>query len=418
MSTASTAAVITNDIYSLDPIIKQWRRHTSSSSYRYLHSAVASSGLMIVFGGNTHNDTSWSHGAKCYSADVLAYDMVCDKWYNMGSSLPTNLDVDLPRFGHSAVMLNGTMVLYGGFHGVLKNDTLIYVPGKCEMFKIKFTCLEANAGIKCAWNSKKSACEMHPPHRAKSGLETCLVKRPDKNETSTCDKLKSCSACTSTSFGCVWCRGDCKWLSCHPDNAAAQRKGRVNYGFSEDNAKEGDQSSESHVASFKVPTAAEAPYPSVSRPDECPGDEGGSTAKEWCPRLHTCHSCAATQNCQWDVGKISHCKESKAHKLHSAVAAVPSASKNLTTVDHHIDYGSKKTTLSEVAPPMSSCSPACSERTTCSNCTHGLCMWCKNLGMCIDRNAYLASFPYGQCMDWTTQTDQCPPPAPDNSEYN
>ena len=81
VSTASTAAVITNSIYSLDPIGFHWKRQTSSSSYRYLHSAVASSGLMIVFGGNTHNDTSVSHGAKCYSADVLAYDMVCDKWY-------------------------------------------------------------------------------------------------------------------------------------------------------------------------------------------------------------------------------------------------------------------------------------------------------------------------------------------------
>ena len=28
--------------------------------------------------------------------------------------------------------------------------------------------------------------------------------------------------------------------------------------------------------------------------------------------------------------------------------------------------------------------------------------------MCIDRNAYLASFPYGQCMDWTTKADECP----------
>lgn len=35
-------------------------------------------------------------------------------------------------------------------------------------------------------------------------------------------------------------------------------------------------------------------------------------------------------------------------------------------------------------------------------------MWCKNLEMCIDRNAYLASFPYGHCMDWTTQAEQCP----------
>ena len=44
VSTASTAAVITNSIYSLDPITRHWKRQTSSSSYRYLHSAVASSG--------------------------------------------------------------------------------------------------------------------------------------------------------------------------------------------------------------------------------------------------------------------------------------------------------------------------------------------------------------------------------------
>ena len=42
---------------------------------------------------------------------------------------------------------------------------------------------------------------------------------------------------------------------------------------------------------------------------------------------------------------------------------------------------------------LSTCSPPCSERTTCSNCTHGLCMWCKNLEMCIERNAYLVRVP-------------------------
>lgn len=41
---------------------------------RYLHSAVLIGGLMLVFGGNTHNDTSISLGAKCYSLDFLAYD--------------------------------------------------------------------------------------------------------------------------------------------------------------------------------------------------------------------------------------------------------------------------------------------------------------------------------------------------------
>lgn len=42
---------------------------------RYLHSAVLLSGTLLVFGGNTHNDTSLSNGAKCFSADFLAYDI-------------------------------------------------------------------------------------------------------------------------------------------------------------------------------------------------------------------------------------------------------------------------------------------------------------------------------------------------------
>lgn len=42
---------------------------------RYLHSAVLINGAMLIFGGNTHNDTSLSNGAKCFSADFLAYDI-------------------------------------------------------------------------------------------------------------------------------------------------------------------------------------------------------------------------------------------------------------------------------------------------------------------------------------------------------
>ena len=56
----------------------------------------------------------------------------------------------------------------------------------------------------------------------------------------------------------------------------------------------------------------------------------------------------------------------------------------------------------------SPCDSACSDRTSCSECLQQSCMWCKNLRMCTDRNAYLASFPYGQCMDWTTVHGSCP----------
>lgn len=46
-----------------------------SGFFRYLHTAVIVSGTMLVFGGNTHNDTSMSHGAKCFSSDFMAYDL-------------------------------------------------------------------------------------------------------------------------------------------------------------------------------------------------------------------------------------------------------------------------------------------------------------------------------------------------------
>lgn len=46
-----------------------------SGFFRYLHTAVIASGTMLVFGGNTHNDTSMSRGAKCFSSDFMAYDL-------------------------------------------------------------------------------------------------------------------------------------------------------------------------------------------------------------------------------------------------------------------------------------------------------------------------------------------------------
>ncbi|CAA9993815.1 unnamed protein product, partial [Nesidiocoris tenuis] len=56
---------------------------SSGTSARFLHTATFVNGLMIVFGGNTHNDTSQSQGAKCYSSEVLAYDVMCDSWHHV-----------------------------------------------------------------------------------------------------------------------------------------------------------------------------------------------------------------------------------------------------------------------------------------------------------------------------------------------
>lgn len=53
---------------------------TPSQSHRYLHSSVILNGMMLVFGGNTHNGTSYSNGGQCFSADFQAYDIGNEKF--------------------------------------------------------------------------------------------------------------------------------------------------------------------------------------------------------------------------------------------------------------------------------------------------------------------------------------------------
>lgn len=58
---------------------------------------------------------------------------------------------------------------------------------------------------------------------------------------------------------------------------------------------------------------------------------------------------------------------------------------------------------------VESCGSPCAEITSCYNCTANDCIWCQNAGKCVDKNAYPASFPYGQCWEWTTSHDRCRP---------
>ena len=55
------------------------------------------------------------------------------------------------------------------------------------------------------------------------------------------------------------------------------------------------------------------------------------------------------------------------------------------------------------------CQASCSSHTTCENCTQSACMWCSSgPPHCVESNSYVASFPYGQCREWTTLTSKCP----------
>src|ERR1700735_5119891 len=93
---------------------------------------------LFVFGGNSHNDTAYSVGTKCFTSEVLVYDIACDRWSSMD---PPNIPTDLSRYGHSSVLYKNAIYIHGGFNGVMLNDIVKYTPATCDSLS-SATCLE------------------------------------------------------------------------------------------------------------------------------------------------------------------------------------------------------------------------------------------------------------------------------------
>ncbi|MEE6523794.1 hypothetical protein FKM82_022840 [Ascaphus truei] len=77
--------------------------------------------------------------------------VACDEWKVLQKP---NLHRDVNRFGHAAVVSNGSMYIFGGFSSVLLNDILVYKPPSCEAFLSEELCTNAVQGISCLWDDK------------------------------------------------------------------------------------------------------------------------------------------------------------------------------------------------------------------------------------------------------------------------
>ncbi|AWP14672.1 putative attractin-like protein 1-like [Scophthalmus maximus] len=436
---------------------RTWLILRESGLARYLHSAALLSGTVLVFGGNTHNDTSLSNGAKCFSADFLAYDIACDEW----TVLPRPaLHRDVNRFGHSAVVSNGSMFIFGGFSGVLLNDVLVYTPPSCRAFSHRAACAAAGPGLRCHW--VRAGCfpwEPEPPDLLLLPGPTC-PPRPDSTD-ERCFRFSDCASCTANTWGCQWCE-DRKCISSSSnctvcDSAAATDSGQRNtspqmiprlvaccsrlarwFGFragrlQQLQADDGQLCGEGWHHVEEACLSINSSRDSYDNAQHYCKNLGGNIASLLTDKqvnfvLEELHkhqlqdkslspwvglrkinvsywgwedaSPFTNTSLRWSPGEPS--DSGFCAYLERAHVAGLKANPCTATADGLI---CEKPAGSPQSPSARPCRTPCALRTSCANCTSQAmeCMWCGSARRCVDSSAYVISFPYGQCLEWQTQ---------------
>ncbi|CDW57793.1 Laminin EGF and Kelch 6 and Kelch 3 domain contai ning protein [Trichuris trichiura] len=274
---------------------------------------------------------------------ILTYDISCGTWSTL--TIPDYLNTTLSRYGHRTVVHEKMMYLFGGFSGTLMNDVLLFKPGNCMHNRAKEECPNSQQGSKCV--IYKGRCRS-----LEDALRQTEVEKRGSQTIETPCSYKSFGRnlnCASIS-DCATCTSieghPCRWC--------------------------GDR------------CATDCPSHQIKKPDLCP-----TTIN--CSFFYNCHACeTASPHCTWIFNE---------HHVYTC-----------TEVKTPPENSVKKKSLSEIARTsgmdVSACKP-CSLISTCSECTKNGCFWCATTQDCFDQNALVLSHSYGQCIQWTGNTEEC-----------
>uniref|UniRef100_A0A7M5WL61 Laminin EGF-like domain-containing protein n=2 Tax=Clytia hemisphaerica TaxID=252671 RepID=A0A7M5WL61_9CNID len=196
---ASSAITEDNELLLFNVAEESWSIGASAPSSRVLHAAGIVGNNFVIFGGNSNVR---SHRvSSCFNNDLLVYSIDCNKWIQKSFPL---LDEE-KRYGHSAVIVNNSIHVFGGFNGQFLNDVFeIAIGDDCGGYLLKGECLKADPLSGCVWHIQSKKCI-----RFQQNIPTSAIEKPECEGASiNCNLYNTCTRCLGYTQ-CDWLKDEC-----------------------------------------------------------------------------------------------------------------------------------------------------------------------------------------------------------------
>lgn len=306
-------------------------------SNRWFHSGSQFGDQLVFFSGNSHNDTTQSAGSLCYSDEIIIYSIKCKEWKKMTTSIDW-----YPRYGAISLTVNNLIYTIGGFNGQLLSDIIMFEPS-AEL-----------STSHCQITREDDTCPTDDLNLDIKETEKALLMST------------SCSYCT---YPNMLSNTHCQYCSSNTDITRPCSSGLPN---------------------------------SSSRGGVCKSDVTNCDdfATYSCMASHKkCASCVLS-GCVFQVTKDS-TKKDKSDQMtcvdRAGQAEIPNSTE-LSTDSYSTSFynDTEMCTISNNVDLFE-----CGTFSNCTECTkHHNCMWCGSLNVCVSNEAYVTSFPFGQCFEW------------------
>ncbi|TMS36219.1 hypothetical protein L596_003438 [Steinernema carpocapsae] len=361
---ATFTYAISDQIILFNYLRQSWTVLKNTKVPLFRHSVSLINGIMIVVGGNGHNESNPSSRTDCYSSQIYAFDVSCQEWFH----IKVKQNELLSRYGHVAVTSDDHVYVIGGFNGQMLSDVVRFTPADCKVIRDTDKCRLMKDGTKCIYSNRQctrvqsfvsyaSTFPLAKSDEIKDG-PTCGISQ--RKYGYSCGERKDCASCFAQS-GCVWCTG----------------------------------------------TAPGATSDCVSAGSGCVDGTSPADFRDCrLSRAPTLRPCSLAYNC-FECRQMSHCSWFTIDTRHTCISVQEEA---LIISEQQRRQSERLSSISRPVPTLiytstnQTCPSPCAFHRNCQQCmeVRSQCMWCPSTQRCVSLDTYMISFPYGKCHSWVT----------------